>query len=111
MTKKEFLDTLKRKLEVLNEEEVNDILKEYEEHIDESIKDGVKEEYAIKEFGNIGDLVKDILSAYKINVDNYNSSNDFVKKILSDTKSVFDKFINILNHGSVKKVCQMIIYI
>ncbi len=111
MTKKEFLDTLKRKLEVLNEEEVNDILKEYEEHIDESIKDGVKEEYAIKEFGNIGDLVKDILSAYKINVDNYNSSNDFVKKILSDTKSVFDKFINILTHGSFKKVCQMIIYI
>lgn len=66
MTKRTFLKQLKEKLSVLEESEVEDILKEYEDHIDMKIKEGKTEKEAVEDFGNIDELVKDILSAYKI---------------------------------------------
>ena len=69
MNKEDFLNRLKSKLSILDNDEVSDILSEYIEHIDEKVKDGSSEEDAIKEFGNIDELARDILSAYKINGD------------------------------------------
>ena len=43
MTKEEFINKLKDKLSILNEDEVEDIINEYSEHIDEKIKSGVSE--------------------------------------------------------------------
>ena len=65
MTKKQFLSTLKNKLHILNDKEIEDILKEYEDHIDLKVKDGLTEEEAIQDFGDIDQLAKEILSAYQ----------------------------------------------
>ena len=43
MTKKDFLDKLREKLEILKSDEVEDIINEYSEHIDEKVKSGVVE--------------------------------------------------------------------
>ena len=53
MTKEEFINKLKDKLSILNEDEVEDIINEYSEHIDEKIKSGVSEKEATNEFGDI----------------------------------------------------------
>ena len=74
MTKKDFLDKLRGKLEILKSDEVEDIINEYSEHIDEKVKSGVSEEDAILEFGDFNELVTNILDAYKINK-NYNIFN------------------------------------
>ena len=66
MKKQEFLDKLKNRLSILNDEEVSDILNEYEAHINEKISAGKTEEEATSDFGDFNELVTEILAAYKI---------------------------------------------
>lgn len=80
MNKKEFLNTLEKKLSVLEKDEKQDILIEYTDTINEKIKQGQSEEEAVKDFGNIDDLVKEILKAYKINPDYEEKPDSFVQK-------------------------------
>ena len=67
MDKKKFEAYLRDKLSVLNEAEIDEIVMEYLQHIDMRKADGVSEEEAIKDFGDVDDLVNDLLDAYKIN--------------------------------------------
>lgn len=75
MNKVEFLKKLEKKLMILNDEERKDIINEYTDIIDNKVSDGKTEEDAIKEFGSIDTLAKEILEAYKINT-NYGDSDD-----------------------------------
>ena len=67
MNKKEFIKLLERKLKILDENEVKDIINEYKDTIDEKVKHGQSEEDAVKDFGDIEELAKEILKAYKVN--------------------------------------------
>jgi|GEM_PF-3303119 len=69
MSKKSFLEKLRKKLSILNKSEIEDIIDEYGSYIDEKVKKGKTEEESIQDFGNFDELVKEILSAYKINED------------------------------------------
>jgi len=80
VNKKEFLDSLEKKLSVLEDNEKQDIIIEYTDTINEKIKQGQTEEEAIKDFGNIDDLVKEILIAYKINPNYEDKQDNFSKK-------------------------------
>ncbi len=51
MDKKTFLEELRSSLSVLQETELNDIMDEYEQHIDMKVQSGLTEEEAIAEFG------------------------------------------------------------
>lgn len=66
MKKKEFLNRLSVLLDVLQEEELKDILNEYEQHIDMKMEEGLSEEEAIEDFGSVEELSEDILSAYHV---------------------------------------------
>ena len=70
MSKKEFLEKLEKRLNILEEDEINDIINEYKDIIEEKIKHGKKEEDAVSDFGDFDELVKEILKAYKINPKN-----------------------------------------
>ena len=67
MNKKEFLNDLKKRLAVLDEQELKDIINEYDGIITEKVKDGKSEIEAVQEFGSIEELSAEILKAYKIN--------------------------------------------
>ncbi len=69
MNKKVFLEKLRKKLKILNKDELEDIIEEYEDHINEKVASGKTEEEAVKDFGDFDELVKEILLAYKINED------------------------------------------
>lgn len=110
MKKNEFLEELRKKLKILKQEEVDEIIKEYENTIDEKIKNGRKEEDAIKDFGSIDELTKEILDAYKISTTNNSLEdkiNDFISKA---TKWVKELFTNISN-GSAEEILNFIIKI
>ncbi len=112
MNKEDFLNRLKSKLSILDNDEVSDILSEYSEHIDEKVKDGSSEEDAIKEFGNIDELARDILSAYKINGDySQNKFDSFIESIVNTTKEVFNKIVKILFHSTVKDIIKLVLYL
>lgn len=73
MKKDEFFQILRKKLAIIEENELNDILSEYEQHIAMKMENGkITEEEAIKDFGNIEELVAEILESYHVKV-NYNA--------------------------------------
>lgn len=69
MSKEEFLRILREKLSILDEKEMEDILNEYEQHIDMKTAGAMTEEEAIADFGNLDDLAADILEAYHVRSD------------------------------------------
>lgn len=69
MTKKEFLEQLRCSLSILEEKEQEDIVSEYEQHIDMKMKSGLTEEAAIEDFGSIQELTAEILEAYHVRGD------------------------------------------
>ena len=66
MTRFDFANKLNSRLYLLSEAERRDIIDEYIGHIDQKMKSGQSEADAIKDFGDIDDLAKDILAAYHI---------------------------------------------
>lgn len=69
MKKEEFIAKLSERLAVLTEEERQDILDEYEQHIDIKVMRGMSEEAAIADFGQVEALAADILEAYHVRAD------------------------------------------
>lgn len=69
MNKAEFITELNERLIVLTEEERQDILDEYEQHIDMKVSKGMTQEEAIADFGRISELSADILEAYHVRAD------------------------------------------
>lgn len=65
-SKESFLKELQGRLSVLEEAEQQDILEEYAQHIDLRVASGLSEEAAIQDFGDIGQLAAEILSAYHV---------------------------------------------
>lgn len=69
MNKAEFLHILRERLSILDENELEDILSEYEQHIDLKAAGTMTEEAAIADFGDIGELTAEILEAYHVRAD------------------------------------------
>lgn len=69
MKKQEFLEELKQYLHVLEDEEQEDILQEYEQHIEMKIEKGLSEDEAIRDFGSVRELAGEILEAYHVKLD------------------------------------------
>ncbi|MCI9105797.1 MAG: DUF1700 domain-containing protein [Lachnospiraceae bacterium] len=69
MDKKTFIKELEQALSVLQEEELKDIISEYEQHIDMKQERGLTEEEAIADFGSLDELATEILEAYHVRAD------------------------------------------
>lgn len=109
MSKDEFLSTLDRKLQVINEKERRDIIDEYRMHIEMKMADGKSEEEVIEDFGNIDELVDEILDAYKINTDRVNQSFDFkFNNFMDDLYNGFKRFISSFTSLEVDDVVKLI---
>lgn len=70
MDKITFLAELREYLHVLEDNEQEDILEEYSQHIDMKRQNGLSEEEAIRDFGSIKELAADILQAYHVKLEN-----------------------------------------
>ena len=97
MTKTEFLAFLEQRLIVLNDTERNDLLSEYEQHIEMKVESGLSEEDAIADFGDPEELVRELLDAYHLNT-NYQAQTEsstsrityYVKNCAHFVTSIFD---------------------
>lgn len=76
MNKNEFLSQLRKKLDVLSQDEIDELITEYSEHIDNKLHEGKTEEQAVSDFGDLGELSRNILQAYKLN-DNFTNKPKF----------------------------------
>ena len=98
MTKKDFLDKLREKLEILKSDEVEDIINEYSEHIDEKVKSGVSEEDAILEFGDFNELVTNNIKYQKCSNSHKNTNNSITYNFINHLKYFFSFNFLILFH-------------
>lgn len=92
MNKEEFLEKLKKELSILNDKEKEDIIEEYKDTIEEKVKHGQTEEEAVKDFGDVDELVSEILDAYKINPE-YKENGSF-SKFTSEGEKLIKKGAN-----------------
>lgn len=91
MNKNEFIESLRKRLDILEQSEIDDIVSEYSEHIDEKVKSGVSEEKAVKDLGSIDEIVSETLAAYKIK-DRYSGNRDATDAI----GRAFSQFVGVL---------------
>ena len=98
MLKSEFLELLNQKLSLINDKEREDILLEYGTYIDDKIANGVSEEEAVAGFGDVDELAKEILSAYKINTDSMDplssKADKTIDKVYAKLEGMFFKLGN-----------------
>lgn len=91
MNKSEFLKRLAALLHILQEDEVRDILDEYEQHIDMKVAGGMSEQEVIRDFGSVEELVSEILSAYHVRPDfKPKKENNVLGKVSDGSKKAFD---------------------
>ena len=110
MTKNEFLIQLRSKLDILRDDEIDDIINEYSDCIDEKISEGISEENAVLDFGDIDEFAKEILSAYKVK-SNYkepesNTSSKFgdvIDDIVELVKKAIESIVEFLDGFSFEK--------
>ena len=107
MTKEEFLNKLRKELSILENKEVEDIISEYEGYIEEKVNRGLTEEEAVKELGDIDEIVNDLLAAYKVKQKNTNTLNHFINK----ASQGFDYILNELSHKNGKEILKFVIEI
>ena len=115
MTKQEFLTRLKMKLSVLSKDEITDIIDEYSEIIDEKINEGKTEQQAVHDFGNVDELAREILKAYKID-DQFTEKEDWSRQlssILNDVASfltrIFGDLFEHMNERGFSNIISTII--
>ena len=107
MNKEEFLNKLRKELNILEDKEVEDIISEYEGYIEEKVNRGLTEEEAVKELGDINEIVNDLLAAYKVKQKDTNVLNRFINKVSQG----FDYILNELSHKSGKEILKFVIEI
>lgn len=108
MNKKDFLDKLRKKLSILNDEEIEDIINEYEGYIDEKLNEGKTEKEAVKELGNVNEIANDLLEAYKVKP-TVNDEENFVDKIIKAITNFIEIIINSLKGKSLADIIRMLI--
>ena len=109
MKKREFLAKLRKKLSILEESEIDDIIREYGGYIDEKIESGVAEEDAVSSFGSIEELSKELLSAYKVKVKE--EKEDPIGNFASKVLHTIDKLIDTLSKKSPKEIVKFVVEI
>ena len=105
MTKKEFLSKLEKKLLFISDQERNDILLEYGSYIDDKMANGSSEEQAVAGFGDVDELAKEILEAYHINTNSFESKTD---KTLDRAFEQTEKFVKAIGHLGLNQFAHLI---
>lgn len=101
MKKEEFLSKLRKNLSVLEEKEIQDIVEEYEQHIDMKMKNGLLEEEAIKDFGNLQELTAGILGAYHVKAGySGDKKNIDFEKVKQESRKATEKATSAIGKGA-----------
>ena len=97
MNKEQFVEYMNKKLAVIKEEERKDIIDEYCNHIDEKVGEGMSEEEVIEGFGDIDEMIKEILDAYNIDPRQAERPNNIDRKVNDFLDALFDGLQQLLS--------------
>ncbi len=100
MRKEEFLAKLRKNLSVLEEKEIQDIVEEYAQHIDMKMKEGLSEEAAIQDFGDLKELTAGILEAYHVKSDYTGEKSLDMDKVKEEGRKATQKAATAISKGA-----------
>lgn len=101
MKKEEFLAKLRKNLSILEEKEIQDIVEEYEQHIDMKMKGGLSEEAAIQDFGDLKELTAGILEAYHVKADYQGEKKNIdFDKVKEESRKATEKATSAIGKGA-----------
>ncbi len=107
MNKEKFLESLRKKLSILEESEIEDIISEYDGYIEEKIAQGSTEKEAVKSMGNVDELARELLSAYKIK-NPEEKSHDTFNNLADEVLNIFERIIDIFTHKSFNDILRFV---
>ena len=107
MNKEEFLNKLRKKLDILEDKEIEDIISEYEGYIEEKVSRGLTEEEAVKELGDFNEIVNDLLAKKK----KKQKDTNYIKKFINKISQGLDYILNELSNKSGKDILKFVIEI
>lgn len=107
MNKEEFIKKLRKRLSVLEDKEIEDIVSEYVGYIEEKEAIGLTEEEAVKELGDFEEIMSDLLAAYKVK--NTAEEEGTVNKIINKISNMIDNFMDSLDNKSAKDIIKVLI--
>lgn len=103
MKKTEFLSELKKRISLLEDDEQQDIIDEYSQHIDNKVAKGMTEAEAIEDFGPFDQLVEELLGAYHVKASAVEKSPNFNASSLVDGgKRAAEKAVDATKKGCSK---------
>ena len=101
MKKEEFITKLRKNLSILEEKEIQDIVEEYEQHIDMKMKGGLSEEAAIQDFGDLKELTAGILEAYHVKADYQGEKRNLdFDKVKEESRKATEKATSAIGKGA-----------
>ena len=105
MKKATFLRNLKKKLAVLSDEEITEILQNYDTYISERQQKGMSEEEAVASFGSVEEISSQLIKYSKTRKEEIEDPiGDFTYR-LSD---ILAYLINELNHKTPKQIIKFV---
>lgn len=111
MNKEQFIEKLRKKLRILEKKELEDILEEYEGYIEEKKSTGMSEEEAVKSLGDINEITKDLLEAYKINENYDKKETNNIEKFINGLVEGIENFIDSFQEKTFKDFLKMFIQV
>lgn len=114
-----FLEKLESHLTMLEESEQKKIIKRYQKEIEEKIKDGMKEEDALKSLGSIDSIVSDIYEEYHLDKkyvvekstvgDSVNSGMRKCANFLADTCAEISYYVSHISNNSLETFFEILL--
>lgn len=109
MDKGNYLKELKKRLSLINEGEVSNIIFEYNEYINFKINEGLTEEEILISLGDVNELAREILYSYKISekyITLFIGKEKVIDEISGFSNNIIDKSSNAYSkiEDSVKNV-------
>lgn len=115
MNKEQFIAYMNKKLSIIKEDERKDIIDEYINHIEMKVAEGKSEEEAISDFGDIDEMINEILEAYNIDPkqtrgNNYDHKiNDFLDRLFESLQSLLSSVTSMDMDNIVRLIFEVLV--
>ena len=114
MTKRKYLNSLKKELKIFNDVKQEKYYKKYKDKFDDLSKSGLSDEEVIKEMGSVDLIIDNILENEKKHNknkknDTVNDKNKYVRIIVDEAKDFVNKIGELLNVKSDDELLKLVV--
>lgn len=112
MTKRQYLNSLKKELKIFNDEKREYYYNQYKNKVNELAKEGLSDEEIIKKLGNVDEVINELLDKEKKNdKKNRVDTNKYMRIIVDEVKDFINKVGKLFNVKSDEDLLKLVVNI